>query len=59
MFGSETFNREEVLKKVGQYINIVRDKFRVHIERDTRYENPPMILVREWKSLVEDGKRGL
>ena len=37
-------------------MNIVRDKFRVHLERNHRYEYHPMILEREWKYLVEDGK---
>ena len=55
-FDNETFNGVEVLKKVGQHMNIVRDQFRVHLERNPRYEHPPVIPVRGWKSLVEDGK---
>ena len=27
-----------------------------HIEKNLRYDHPPMIPLREWKSLVEDGK---
>ena len=56
MFGNETFNRVAVLKKIGQYMHIVWDQYRVHLERNPRYERPPMIPAREWKSLVEDGK---
>ena len=56
MFGSETFNQTEVQMKVGQHMNIAREQFRVHLERNPRYEHPPMIPTREWKSLVEDGK---
>ena len=56
MFNSETFNREKVLKKVGQHMNIVRDQFTVHLERNPSYEFPPMIPAREWKSLIEYGK---
>ena len=56
MFDSETFNRAEVLKKVGQHMQIVMDQFRVHIERNPRYELPPMISTREWKALVDNGK---
>ena len=56
MYGRDTFNREEVLKEVGQHMNIVRDQFRVHLERNPRYERPPMILTKEWKFLGEDGK---
>ena len=37
-------------------MNIFRDQYRVHLERTPRYERPPMIPAREWKSLVEDGK---
>ena len=55
MFNSKTFNRAEVLKKVGQHMKIVRDEFKVHLERNPRYEHPPMIPTREWKTLVEDG----
>ena len=29
----------------------------VHLERNPRYECPPMIPSREWKALVEDGKK--
>ena len=55
LFDSETLKRADVLKKATQNIKIVRDQFRVHLERNPRYERPPMILAREWKDLVEDG----
>jgi hypothetical protein len=45
----------EVLKKFGQHMNIVSDQYRVHLEMNPRYEHPPMIPVREWKSLLDDG----
>ena len=56
LFGSETFNRAKVLKKVNQHMNILRDQFRIHLERNPRYELPPMISTREWKALVDNGK---
>ena len=56
MFDNDTFNRVAVLKKAGQHMNIFRDQYRVHLERNPRYEHPPMIPSREWKSLFEDGK---
>ena len=56
MFGVETFNRAEVLKKVDQHLKIVRDQYRVHLEMNPRYERPPMIPIREWKALLDDGK---
>jgi hypothetical protein len=36
-------------------MKIVRDQYRVHLEMNPRYERPPIILVREWKSLLDDG----
>ena len=56
MFSNETFNRIAVLKKDGQHLNIVQDQYRVHLERNPRYECPLMIPSRDWKSLVEYGK---
>ena len=56
MFENETFNTTKVLKKVGQHMNIVRDQYRVHLERNPRYECPPMIPSREWKYPLENGK---
>ena len=37
-------------------MNIVRDQYRVHLEKNPRHELPSMIPSREWKALVEDGK---
>jgi len=37
-------------------MKIVRDQYRVHLETKPRYERPPMIPVREWKSLLDDGR---
>ena len=56
LFDNKTFVRAEVLKNVGQHMKIVRHQFRVHLERNPRFEHPPMIPTREWKSLVGDGK---
>ena len=46
----------KVLKKVGKHMKIVRDQYRVHPEKNPRYERPLMISSREWKALVEYGK---
>ena len=56
MFGKDTFDTSKVLQKVGQHMKIVRDQYRVHLEKNPRYECPPMIPYMEWKDLVEDGK---
>ena len=36
MFDNKTFNRVEVVNKDDQHMNIVRDQFRVHLERNRR-----------------------
>ena len=56
IFGNETFDVAKVLNKVGKHMNIVRDQYRVHLEKNPRYECPPMLPSMEWKALVEDGK---
>ena len=56
LFIKDTFDTSKVLQKVGKNMKIVRDQYRVHLEKNPRYECPPMIPRREWKSLVEDGK---
>jgi hypothetical protein len=56
LFGVETFNRAEVLKKANQHMNIVRYQYRVHLKMNPRYELPPIIPLREWKSLLDDAR---
>ena len=56
MSSNDTFDTTKVLKKVGQHMKIVRDQYRVHLEKNPRYEHPPMIPSRKWKALVEDRK---
>ena len=56
LFGAETFNRAEVMKKAGQHLKIVRDQYRVHLQKNPRYERPLMIPAREWKALLDDGR---
>ena len=56
LFRKDTFNTSKVLQKAGKYLKIVRDQYRVHLEKNPRYERPPMIPSMEWKALVEDGK---
>ena len=56
LFEKYTFDTLKVLQKAGQHLKIVQDQHRVHLEKNPRYEHPPMIPSMEWKSLVEDGK---
>ena len=57
LFGKYTFDTSKVLQKAGKHLKIVRDQYRVHLEKNPRYEHPPMIPSMEWKALVEDGKK--
>ena len=56
LFGKYTFDTSKVLQKAGKHLKIVRDQYRIHLEKNPRYEFPPMIPSVEWKALVEDGK---
>ena len=56
LFGKDTFDTSKVLQKAGKHLNIVQDQYRVHLEKNPRYERPPMVPSREWKAVVEDGK---
>ena len=56
LFGIDTFDTSKVLQKVGQHLKIVRDQYRVHLQKNPRYEVPPMIPSMDWKSVVEYGK---
>ena len=40
MFGKDTLDTSKVLKKDGKHLNIVRDQYRVHLEKNSRYERP-------------------
>ena len=56
LFRKVTFDTSKVLQKAGKHINIVRYQYRVHLEKNPRYERSPMIPSMEWKALMEDGK---
>ena len=56
LFGKDTFDTSKVLQKASKHLKIVQDQYRVHLEKNPRYECRPMIPSMEWKSLVEDGK---
>ena len=56
LFGKDTFDTLKVLQKAGKHLKIVRDKYRVHLEKNPRYEHPPMIPSMEWKALVKSPK---
>jgi hypothetical protein len=56
MFGVDTFDKSEVSKVVGLYLKYIRDMYRVNLQKNPRYEHPPIIPEREWKAFIEDAK---
>ena len=34
----------------------MRDQYGVHLQKNPKYEHPPVIPEREWKALMEDAK---
>jgi hypothetical protein len=55
LFG-ETFNKSGVTSLACTYLKYVRDQYRVHLQKNPRYEHPPMFPKSEWKNLLEDAK---
>ena len=52
LFRKDTFDTSKVLQKAGKHLKIVRDQYRVHLEKNPSYERPPMIPSRpggRWK----------
>ena len=54
MFGEGTFNKTGVTSKAGLYLKYLWDQYRVHLQKNLKYEHPLAIPEREWKTLVED-----
>ena len=42
--------------KKKTHLKYVQDQYRGHLQKNIRYEHPPMIPQREWKALLEDAK---
>ena len=51
-----TFDRTSVSWAVGKYLKYTQDTYRTHLKIDSRYEHPIIILEREWRALINDGK---
>lgn len=56
LFGIDTFNKSTVTATAGQYFKISRQMYRVQLQKNPKYERPPMIPDREWKALIKDTK---
>ena len=56
LFGVDTFNKSGVTSAASTYLKYVWNMYKVDLKKNPRYENPPMILEREWKALIEDAK---
>jgi hypothetical protein len=59
LFGAGSFNKYGVSSKACTYLKYLWDQYRVHIQKNPKYENPPMILEREWKALHEYEKEDM
>jgi hypothetical protein len=53
LFGEGSFNKYGVSSKVAAYLKYLRDQYRVHMQKNPKYEHTPMIPEREWKALHE------
>ncbi|XP_059073951.1 uncharacterized protein LOC131874540 [Cryptomeria japonica] len=56
LFGNDTFDKIKVLEKEGTYLKYVRVQYMTHLDKNAKYERPPMIPKREWKDLILDVK---
>jgi hypothetical protein len=52
----DSFNKIGVTSLADTYLKYVRDQYRVHLQTNPRYEDPPMIQEIEWKNILEDAK---
>jgi hypothetical protein len=56
LFGVDTFNKKVVTSAAGEYLKYTRDVYRRILERNPRYECPPLIPKREWEPIIDDAK---
>jgi hypothetical protein len=56
LFGVDTFNTKVVTSTVGEYLKYTQDVYRQSLARNPRYEHPPSIPKREWKTIIDDAK---
>ena len=56
MFGEGTFDKFVVKSKVGLYLRYMRDQYRVHLEKNPKFECPLTISQMEWKAILHDSE---
>jgi hypothetical protein len=56
MLGEDTFNKSGVMSTASTYLKYQWDMYRVHLQKNPRYEHLPMISKREYKALIKDSK---
>ena len=54
-----TFNKKVVAKLARENLKYTRAQYRDKLQLDLKHERPPMVLVKEWKALIEDAKDNL
>ena len=55
LFG-ETFNKKGVTTATGLNFKYVREDYRNNLKNNHKYECPPMVLEKNWKTLIENAK---
>lgn len=56
LFREDTFNKSGFTFVTSTYLKYAQDMYRVHLQKNPRYEHLPMIPEREWKALIKDAK---
>ena len=54
LFGEGTFSKTRVASMVGLYLKYMRDRYRVHLQKNSNYEFPLAIPEAGWKGLMVD-----
>jgi hypothetical protein len=45
-----------VTSMMGNYLKIIKDKYRVNLRKGLKFEHPSMVPKREWKDRMEDAE---
>jgi hypothetical protein len=53
------FNKKMVAKLVEKNLKYTRAQYRYKLQLDLKHKFPPMVLEKEWNSLIEDAKENL
>ena len=54
LFGEGTFSKSRVVSKVGLYLKYIQEQYNIPLQKNPKYELPPMIPEVKWKGLMAD-----